>query len=350
MLKLSIKSKALLSVLPTILLLLAFTSCTGEKGIDFSSSEIAAIESSTTNSTSYVNLYDQSGHRVNGFTVNCPDINSGFLTPVRDGSDVFANSIGGYDNRSRKLIDFDLRHGSISMMDIATGILSIAADKNYLYASYSPLGGAVIVRRKRHSDDKGISLKISGVLENMILSNGRLYAFSVPDDRQGTLVSVIDTAGFKLKRAFKYNSGAEVFDSTAYNGYIYFTHIMAGDDQTPSTTLSRLDQSGDITDIPLNIKYPYEIRRAGSKLYISGFNPMTGDGSSVTVYDTGTRSQKVLDTGHRITQIEVSGGQLYTCDGDSIHTYDLHSLNLSKSFRVYDGRPGYRINGFFITK
>jgi hypothetical protein len=96
----NIKKIMILGTICAILSVTIFLGCFGCSNsknlatgkINFNKADIGVIETSTFNNTSYLKLYNFDGKKVMENSINCADINSGFLLPVTYNNKVYTNS------------------------------------------------------------------------------------------------------------------------------------------------------------------------------------------------------------------------------------------------------------------
>lgn len=310
---------------------------------------INVIETSLLGENSYINSYNYLGEKKNVTQVHCNDVNSGFFQPVYYGNDVYINSIGGYSNRSKNVLEFNLSNNTYNIYEIQTGILSIAASEDYIFTTYSPINGSILTKYNKLKNSKEVTLELPGLVHNMNLADGSLYAFSGSDNNDGTsIISIIDPDTLKIKKTIEDKSGTSIFDSKYSNGAIYFTHLLKSD-LIPSKLLSKLNVNDNtIANIELDENYPYQIKEYGDNLYISHYEPQNRIGNKLTIFNTLTNDKKVVSFNHILRQIDIKDGMLYAFDLKKIYIYDLNNFKLLKEFEVTPERKNYEAKGFFL--
>jgi hypothetical protein len=179
-----------------------------------------------------------------------------------------------------------------------------------------------------------------------------LYAFSDSDDRDGSIIiSVINPNTLKIEKSIHMKSDISIFYSINVDNFIFFTHMMAGDDKTPSEILSRMNiNDGTITNIQLSEDYPNQIIKYKDSLLIAHYNAQTNTGNKLTILNLITNKQKIVSFNHTLKQIEVNNDKLYACDDTNMYIYDLGNYQLLDKFEIKADRKNYRITGFFFTK
>lgn len=313
--------------------------------------KIAIIESSTFNNASYIRSYTLKGQKVQETKVNCVDVNSGFLSPIKIGNKVYTNSIGGYSNRSKKVVEFDIRNNKYNTYDIAEGIFSVAADENYIYTTNSPPKGSVITKYNIAKKFNEKTLNVPGLVQHIILNGNKLYTFADADERDGTLIiSVINADDLSIEKSIRLKSDQSVFDSVIYKDDIYFSHMISSDGNSPSYVVSKFNMKDNtVSDIKLKEGCPDHLKVYNGNLYINHYNPMQNTGNTLTVLNLTTGEQKLFSFKHDLMQIEVQDNKLYVCDDKNIYVYKLGSnFKEMNSFKIMDNRKDYRIDGFFL--
>lgn len=330
----------------------AFAGCSNPSDeIDFKGSNLAVMETSTFNSTSYIKLYDASGKEQAEKSVDCADINSGFLSPVTCNNKVYVNSIGGYSNRSKKVLEFDLQNNKISSFEIAAGILSVAANSNYVYTTYSPPVNSIITKYDTKKNASEGTVKVPGVVQNINFTNNKIYAFSTPSNRIGTLISIVNPNTLKVEKYIKDMSGQGVFDSVAAGDSIYYTHMTSSDGKNPSKILTKLNLKDDtLSNIELSEEFPDHLKIYKNNLYITHYNSVANLGNKLTILNLDTNKKTVLGFNHKLFQIEVGDNKLYSCDKTNMYIYNINNFKLINEFKVMDDRKDYKVKGFFLTK
>lgn len=343
--------KSILFIVPIFM----FTGCSGasrkqSKEINFNKASIAVIESSTFNRLSYLKLYDLKGKLIEEDNVDCTDVNSGFLSPVTYSDKVYTNSIGGYSDRSKKVVKFDLKNNNYETFDIDYGIFTLAINGKYIFTSSSPLRGSII--KKYNIDGKRVekTLNVPGLIQHLTFNKNLLCAFSDSDDKDGTIIiTLINPDTLKIENSIKIKSDQSVFDSVNVGNYIYFTHSNSSDGKSPSRIMSRLNvKDGTVSDIVLQEGYPDHIKKYNNKLLITHYNPVLNTGDKLTEFNLATNEQKIISLDHNVSQIEIKDKKLIATDNINIYIYDINSFKLLYKFKVMDNRKDYRINGFFI--
>ncbi|KHD34616.1 hypothetical protein NL50_16445 [Clostridium acetobutylicum] len=319
---------------------------------DSGKAEIAVIESSTFNNNSYIKLYTLKGEEVQDIKINCVDVNSGFLSPVKYNDKVYTNSIGGYSNRSKKVVEFNVKNNKYNTYDIAEGIFSVDVDDSYIYTTNSPPKGSIITKYniKKRSIEK--TLNLPGLIEHIALYGNYIYSFADADERDGTIIiSEINKYTLNLEKSMRVKSDQSVFDSTIYGDNIYFSHMMSQDGNKPSNTISRLNiKDNTVSDIKLGADYPDHLKVYNGNLYISHYNPVENSGNKLTEMNLATGEQKLHPFQHNLMQIEVQDNKLYTCDDKNMYIYNLGEFKEKSRFKIMDNRKDYRIDGFFLMK
>lgn len=319
--------------------------------IDKGKAETAIIESSTFNNASYIRSYTSKGQEVKETKINCVDVNSGFLSPVKVGNKIYTNSIGGYSNRSKKVVEFDIRNNKYNTYDIAEGIFSVAANENYIYTTNSPPKGSIITKYDMAKKSKEKTLNVQGLVQHIILNGNKLYTFADSDERDGTLIiSVINADDLSTEKLIRLKSDQSVFDSVIYKDDIYFSHMISSDGNSPSYVVSKFNMKDyTVSDIKLKEGCPDHLKVYNGNLYISHYNPMQNTGNKLTVLNLTTGEQKLLSFKHNLMQIEVQDNKLYTCDDKNMYVYKVDSnFKEINSFKIMDDRKDYRIDGFFL--
>jgi hypothetical protein len=285
-------------------------------------------------------------------SINCADINSGFLLPVTYNNKVYTNSIGGYSNLSKKVVEFDLFNNKYTTYEIHTGIFSVAATNNYIFTSNSPAHGSIITKYNINKESVEGTLEVPGLVQHINIIKNLLYAFSDSDDRDGSIIiSVINPNTLKIEKSIHMKSDISIFYSINVDNFIFFTHMMAGDDKTPSKILSRMNiNDGTITNIQLSEDYPNQIIKYKDSLLITHYNAQTNTGNKLTILNLITNKQKIVSFNHTLKQIEVNNDKLYACDDTNMYIYDLGNYQLLDKFEIKADRKNYRITGFFFTK
>lgn len=347
---------AIKKIVYVILSMLFITACGSSNNkatnkIDFYKGDIGVIESSTFNNTSYLNIYDLKGRVVSENKVNCVDINSGFLSPIVYKDKVYTNSIGGYSNRSKKVVEFDLKNNVYNTYNIAEGIFTIAAKDKYIFTSNSPLQGSIITKYNIETKKKEKELSVSGLVQHLAFNGNMLYAFSDSDDKTGAIIiNIINPDNLQIKKTIKFQSDQSVFDSVNVGKDIFFTHMIAQDGKTPSRILSKFNiDTCRITNINLNEYYPDHIKEYKNKLFITHYNAVTNVGNELTILDLTTNKQQLVKFNHNLAQLEIKNNKLYICDYKNIYVYNLNDMKFLYKFKVYDNKQNYRIDGFFFT-
>lgn len=318
--------------------------------LDINKSEIGVIESSTFNDISYIKFYDSNNENIYTSKINCTDVNSGFLSPVTYKNKVYTNSIGGYSNRSKKVVEFNLKNGNCNTYNVAEGIFSVAANDDYIFTTNSPPKGSILTKYNIKTRRKEKTLKIEGLVQHIALYGSYLYTFSDSDDRDGTItINVIDPNKFNINKIVKIKSDQSVFDSAIYGENIYFTHMMSQDGKTPSSTISAFNiKDNTVKDIKLNEPYSDHLRIYKDKLLISHYDPVNNNGNKLTELNLSTGQQKVYSFKHNLMQLEIKGSKVYICDDKNMYIYNADNFKPLSQFKIMDSRKDYRIDGFFL--
>lgn len=350
-----IKSLKKLMFFPLIILVIS--GCSNSKDIsidkiDFNKTDIGVIETSTFNNTSYLNLYNSDGKKTKENSINCTDVNSGFFSPITYNNKVYTNSIGGYSNRSNKVVEFDLNKNKYSTYEIDYGVFSVAANDEYIFTSSSPPKGSIITKYNIKKKSVAGTLTVPGLVQHINITRGLLYAFSDSDEKDGNIIiSIINPNTLKIEKSIKIKCDLSVFDSINISNFIYFTHMMSSDDTAPSKILSKLNiDDGTITNIGLAENYSNQIKAYKSFLLITHYNIQTSSGNKLTVLNLNTNEQKVITFVHNLKQIEVRKDKLYATDGNNMYIYNVANFKLLNKFKVSADKSDYKISSFFFTK
>lgn len=316
----------------------------------FIKEDVAIIDTSPSNNDSYLNIYNSDGKKIREEEIQCTDINGGFLSPVSYKNKVYANSIGGYSNRSNKVVEFDIDEENYQTYEIEYGIFSVEANNDYIFTTNSPPAGSIITKYNKSKKSVEGKLEVEGLVQHINLLNNSLYAFSDSDKRDGSsTIYAINPDTLKIEKSIRFEAGTAIFSSYYLDGFIYFTYKMEPDDKTPSRYLGKLDVKNDaVTKIELDENYPNQIREYNGSLLISHYDLQSNQGNKLSVLDFKTNSMKTLTFDHKLRQIEVKDDKLYSYDGNNMFLYNLKDFKLLKKYEIKSTRENYRTQGFFI--
>lgn len=337
-----------------ILLVLPLIGCSSKaaliKNAASADEQVAVIETSPSNNNSYINIYDSQGKKLRDQKIICTDINGGFLSPIRYKDKAYTNSIGGYTNRSNKVLEFDTKTKGYKTFEIEYGIFSVQANEDYIFTTNSPPKGSIITKYNKSKKSVEGKLELEGLVQHLNLINNSLYAFSDSDNRDGSIsIYVINPDSLKVEKTVKSSAGTAVFNSLYVDGGIYFTYKMSADDKAPSKLLGKLEEKSDkVTDIELDESFPNQIKEYSGSLLISHYDLQSNQGNKLTVLDLKTMNKKVIKFDHVLRQIEVKGDKLYAYDGNNMYVYNLKDFKLLYKYEVKSSRETYRTQGFFL--
>lgn len=342
-------------IMSCIVLILFLSGCSNSNKV-FSykfastSGEVGVIETSTANKESYLKVYDVNGKKVGEEVISCNDINSGFLSPVKYKDKAYSNSIGGYSNRSNKVVEFDIGNNKFETYEIEYGIFSVESSDDFIFTTSSPPEGSIITKYNKVKKVIEGKVNIEGLAHHINLLNGSLYAFSDSDKRDGsTIITVINPNTLEVEKTIKNKAGLSIFDSFYLDGFIYFTYKMNSEDTAPSKLISKLDINKDIiTNIELDGVNPNQIKQYNNSLLINHYNLQNDEGNKLTIFDLKTNEKKLISFEHNLRQIEVKDNYLYCFDGDAIYVYTIDDFKLANKIDINGTRANYRNQGFFL--
>ncbi len=283
-----------------------------------------------------------------------PDINSGFVRPIIDGDKIYMNSLGGYSNPSKKVVEVNLNENNYKTYDIAYGIWSVTANNDYIFTSHSPVGTSIITKYNKKTMSIENTLKLPGQVTHINITNGLLYVFSTivtPDKKFSLEVNIVNPKTLKIKKKIKSNGDTFVWDSMAIGNDVFFTTGKKNDDSTPSTNLSKLSlNSGEISSINLNKNDPWQVKQYNDSILVSHFDPISREGNVLSLIDVNSQKVKSISFKHNLNQMEIYKNKMYISDEKNIYVYDLKDFKLSSKINISSTEKKYRNQGFFIIK
>ena len=156
----------------------------------------------------------------------------------------------------------------------------------------------------------------------------KLYAFSsqsTPSGKNETLHCLDPITLEELKRIDISEFGCDVYSVTGVGDTLYFAPMVTSQD-----TFNQIVCAYDISTEEIStIKFPddvFHLLNMDDKLYVTHGNLVTGEGTTLSVYEISTGKIDTYDLGVWIGQIAINDDYLYLMGTGRIAKYDLHTM------------------------
>ena len=288
---------------------------------------IGVIETSGSDATSQIVLFDKDLNKVSGFPLAEASLNSVFYDPVVNQGILYAIPQGyAQEKEARKVLGISIQDGSVADYSIDQPAMNSAAvSERYIFAC-NTLNGVSHISRCEKKSNQVISIEEdNSYVSSLLVKDNKLYSFSSSLDGGE---SWIDCYDFDLNRIFRIETteyGSGVYRSCVDGGSIYFVSLVSGEGESCGAVFEFNTATGEIKklDVPDD---PIDVELYDGKLYVTHGNMVErSDYSAVTIVnhegEMGTFHFK-----HGAVQTVVNEDGVYVLDSRTIYCYSLDGL------------------------
>lgn len=288
---------------------------------------IGIIETSGSDATSQIVLFDKDLNEVSHFSLAEASLNSVFYDPVVNRGILYAIPQGyAQEKEARKVLGISIQDGSVADYSIEQPAMnSVAVSEHYIFAC-NTLNGISYISRCEKKSNLVISIEEdNSYVSYLLVKDNKLYSFSSSLDGGE---SWIDCYDFDLNRIFRIETteyGSGVYRSCVDGDFIYFVSLVSGEGESRSAVFELNTATGEIKklDVPDD---PIDVELYDGKLYVTHGNMVEGfDSSAVTIVNR-EGGREVFRFNHGAVQTVVNEDGVYVLDSRTIYRYSLDGL------------------------
>lgn len=317
------KVRVLLLISLLMLGAVSLTGCSAFAG----KAAIGIIETSGSDETSRVVLFDEDLNRVSCFRLSEASLNSVFYDPVLDRGALYAIPQGyAQEKDARKVLGIDIRDGSTVDYPIDQPAMnSVAESERYVYAC-NTLDGVSFISRCDKETSQVISIKEdNSYISYLVVEGNNLYSFASSLDGEESWIDCCDFELNRLNRIETSEYGSGVYRSCSDGERIYFVSLISGEGLSRSAVFEFDVTTGnieklDVPDDPIDVEY-YE-----GKLYITHGKMVEGSDSSAITVVNRERETNTYNFNHGAMQTVVNADGIYILDSRTIYRYSLDGI------------------------
>lgn len=227
-------------------------------------------------------------------------------------------------------------------------IYGLSVDSSAIFAANN-INGQSFVSRIDKVNGTVKTVAYDDIYISIVYSYGnKLYAFSSQStdaETMGTLHCLDSVSLEELKRIDLTSFGNAVYSVAGVDDILYFTPVETSQgtsNHIVGTYNTNTDEVGAIefSDVV------YHVLNVGDELYITHGNLVTGEGTTLSVYDIAAKEIKTYDLGVWPGQITIHEGDLYVMSTDCITKFDIHTMNKQSEVNL-SLEDSYYLSGIF---
>lgn len=288
---------------------------------------LGVVETTSQEYKSYIHWFNEDLELVEKQELEYAMLGSHFYNPVYEEDQVMLIPAGlGNKKDTKKVIGINTSDFSIEEYPFNNIALNdITARGSKIYA-VNTLNGDTHLSSYNKEDESSKEI----IIENEYICgitdiDGEIYAFSA------TMEDI--TPEFTL---YIYNEELNLIDEIDISDYgttqlkslvdgdYFYTSVMSTKDDLPGTTLMKIStKTHEIEEIDIGEEFPNDIYNYEDQLIITNYDPVTNEGTKITVLDKNSYEKQVIDLGESLTLTEIYHNHLFVANEETIKVFDI---------------------------
>lgn len=288
---------------------------------------LGVVETTSQEYKSYIHWFNDDLVLVEKQELKYAMLGSHFYKPVYEEEQVMLIPAGlGNTKDTKKVIGIDKSTFSIEEYPFDHIALNdIAASESKIYAVNTLNGDTYLsCYNKEDKSSKEIMIEneyICGITD----VDGKIYAFSATmQDPVPKFTLYIYNQALNLIDEIDISDYGTTQLKFLVDGNDLYTGVMNTKDDLPGTTLMKIStETHEIEEIDIGEKFPNDIYNYKDKLIITNYDPVSNEGTKITVLDKNSYGKQTIDLGEPLTLTEIYNNYLFVVNERNIKVFDI---------------------------